>query len=205
MNLSKEPRLSTCSSGQALVETAIVLPVLLSIIFNVINISYFILVALNMAATPRSAIEYSIMGFSSAGGLAGLPDATPATSNNTVARLIYADMAGALGSYTQAKVQVCSAAVLVSGSGVNGSGTSQKSNCVTCTSQSACGSPTTTGNPLPLSDPEAPYFVLNRVDITYTFKPLVSGAIFNLAALPTSICTGGTCTFHRQVSMRAMN
>lgn len=50
--------LTRCSSGQALLETALVLPVLLALIFNVINFGYFFLVPLNLSAAPRSGVEY---------------------------------------------------------------------------------------------------------------------------------------------------
>ena len=195
-------------SGQALVETALVLPVVLTVIFNVINFSYFVVVALNLATAPRSGIEYAILGYSTpAGKASGLPDATPATStSSTVASLTYEDLHGALGSYSNAQVQVCSAKVLVSGSGTYSSGGVTRANCVTCTSQSSCGSNLSGGSPLPSSDPESPLFVLNRVDVTYTFSPIITGAVFNLATLPVSICSSGSsCTFHRQVSMRSMN
>jgi uncharacterized membrane protein len=51
--------------------------------------------------------------------------------------------------------------------------------------------------------------VLNQVDVAYTFSPLINGSIFNIFILATPVCssTGGSvsCTFHRQVLMRAMN
>ncbi len=201
-------RIFKSNSGQALVETALVLPVLLTVIFNIINFSFFVLVALNIATAPRTALEYGILGFSTpAGEASGLPSATPATStSSTVTSLAYQDMYGALGSYASAQVQVCSSAVLVSGSGIYTSSGVTRSNCVTCTNQSTCGSNTSGGSPLPSSDPESPYFVLSRVDVTYTFSPIITGSPFNLATMPVSICTsGGSCTFHRQLSMRSMN
>src|SRR5206468_9716178 len=122
-------------SGQALLEMAVVLPFLLILIFNAINFGYFFIIALNITAAPRSGVEYSIMGSSTpAGDLDGLPKATPANSTSaTVAALAYQDLQGALATYaTNATVQVCSQQVLISGSGVNGTGSSMKANCVTC-------------------------------------------------------------------------
>ena len=87
---------------------------------------------------------------------------------------------------------------------LNGSGTSQNANCVTCTS-SGCG-PVGTGTPAPTSDPEAPSFVLNQIDITYSFNPLIPGKIFNIPLQAFSgICSSGTCGFTRRARMRAMN
>jgi len=61
---------------------------------------------------------------------------------------------------------------------------------------------------VPSADPEAPNFMLHRVDVTYTFSPLIPGTPFGLALLPMTACSvsGGNvlCTFHRQVSMRVM-
>jgi Flp pilus assembly protein TadG len=197
-------------SGQALVETAVVLPVLLILTFNAINFGYFFIVAVNLAVAPRSGVEYSILGSSTpAGNITGLPDATPATATSpTVAAAAYEDLHGALSTYANASVQVCSRKVLVGASGVNGTGATLRANCVTCTSQSSCGSgaPVTSGGLAPAPDPEAPSFVLHRVDVTFTFSTLIPGAPFNLALLPTSLCnSSGTCSFHRQVSMRAMD
>jgi Flp pilus assembly protein TadG len=196
-----------CTAGQALVETALILPVMMMIILNVINFGYFFLVALNLATAPRSGVAYSILGFSSSGALT-LPAASPATTATSVAYLTYQDMTGALFSPSGASVQVCSKAVTVSGSGTNGTSPNIRSNCMTCSSQSSCaaGAAVTTGSKVPAPDPENSLFVLHRVDVTYTFNVLIPGTPFNIALLPVSICTAaGSCTFHRQVSMRAMD
>ena len=49
--------LARCTAGQALLETALVLPLLLVLILNVINFGYFFFVALNLSAAPRSGME----------------------------------------------------------------------------------------------------------------------------------------------------
>jgi hypothetical protein len=51
--------------------------------------------------------------------------------------------------------------------------------------------------PSPAADPEPNAFVLHRVDVKYTVTPLIPGTLFGLI-MPTT-------TFHRQVSMRAMD
>jgi hypothetical protein len=196
------PRFVRGSSGQALVETVLLVPLVLLIVLNVINFGYFFFVALNLAANPRSAVEYSILGFETPSALT-LPAAGPPTATNTVSSLSQLDLTGALNGPTGAVVQVCSPTV----GPLTGSGASEKTQCVSC-SGATCG-PAGTGNPAPASDPEAPNFILNRVDVAYTFSPVIPGTPFGLALLPMSVCSssGGTvtCTFHRQVSMRAMN
>lgn len=188
-------------SGQSLVETVLILPLLLLILLNAVNFGYFYLVTLNLTSATRSGAEYGMLGSATPAGTA-LPPAA-GTSPLTVSYLTYQDITGGLGSPGSATVQVCSANL-----GTTGAGAAQIANCLTCTSSTSCSSAAGTGSPVPDSDPEAPAFVLNRVDITYTFSPLIPGTPFGLALLPLSACTssGGSvnCSFHRQVSMRAM-
>jgi len=152
------------------------------------------LMAINLAAAPRVAVEYSIMGFQTPAASA-LANAGPITTNTTVSYLARRDMTGAIHSPTTASVQVCSQTVSINTSGVAG-----------CTS---FGSATFTGSAA-AADPEAPSFVLNRVDVKYTFNPIIPGRIWSLGLIPSGLCSasaggGTTCTFHRQVSMREMN
>ena len=185
-----------CSSGQSLVETALILPlVVLPIVLNAMNFGYFFLVVLNLTAAPRSGVEYSIVG-SSSPGTTVLPPAGPSGTNTSVSYLTFQDMTGALSNptgtgATGAGVQVCSKIL-----GVTGSGASLKAKCASFGKSATF--------PAPGADPEAPKFVLNRVDVTYTFIPLIPGKLFNIVVL--AACGGGnSCTFHRQVSMRAMD
>jgi hypothetical protein len=122
-----------------------------------------------------------------------------------VAFQAYEDMRGALASFANAKVQICTKRNgFVSGTAGT---TSQKAECKTCTNSSdaTCAGTNVYAPGSLLADPEAPSFVMHRVDVIYTFTPLIGGTAFNLALLPVSLCSGGTCTFHRQVSMRAMD
>lgn len=191
-------RLTQDSSGQALIETAIMLPLILLLVLNIINFGFFFIVALNLTASPRSGVEYSILGFQTPGSLS-LPSAGPPSTTNTVSYLSQQDLTGALSAPTGATIQVCSSTVGLSSTGV--------ARCVSCTG-SSCGT-AGSGSPAPASDPEAPTFTLHRVDVDYSFSPPIAGTPFGLALLPLGVCSssGGTvtCRFHRQVSMRAMN
>ena len=190
----------SCERGQSLLETALLMPLVLLIVLNVVNFGYFFVVAVNLAAAPRSGVLYSIMGFSTPGALS-LPHAGPPSTANTVSYLSQRDMTGAINNPTSANLQVCSITVGLAGTGVN-----TKSQCVSCTG-TTCGS-AGAGSPVPSADPEAPNFILHRVDVTYSFSPLIQGTPFGLSLLPMTACSssGGnvTCTFHRQVSMRVM-
>jgi hypothetical protein len=188
------------SSGQALIETALMLPLMMLILLNVVNFGFFFVIALNLAASPRSAVEYSILGFQTPGSIS-LPQAPTGTTitASTISYLSQQDLTGAISAPTGATIQVCSSTVGMTATGI--------AKCVSCTGTS-CGA-ATTGSPAPVADPETPNFVLNRVDVDYTFSPPIPGTPFGLALLPMSACSasGGTvtCTFHRQVSMREMN
>jgi len=185
--------------GQALVETALVIPLLLLIVLNAINFGYYFLVALNISAAPRSGVEYLIMGFSTPATLS-IPPTGPSSSTTSVSYLTYQDMTGALANPQSGSLQICSKTL-----GLSGAGTSK---CIQCPSGS-CGTTPNTGSPAPASDPEPTRFVLQRVDVTYTFSPIIPGTPFGIALLPSTACSssGGsvTCTFHRQVSMRSMD
>lgn len=187
------------SRGQALVETALVIPLLLLIVLNAINFGYYFLVALNISAAPRSGVEYLIMGFSTPATL-GIPPTGPSSSTTSVSYLTYQDMTGALANPQSATVQICSKTL-----GLNGPGTSK---CIQCPSGS-CGTTPNNGSPAPASDPEPSRFVLQRVDVAYSFSPIIRGTPFGIVLLPSTACSSSsgsiTCTFHRQVSMRSMD
>lgn len=187
-------RINSRQSGQSLVETAVILPVLLLLVLNGVNLGYFYLIALNMVTAPRSGVQYSMTGFDTTAAVL-LPPAGPATAVNSVSYITYLDMAGAVPTSATASVHVCSKIL-----GVLGSGTSQTSKC------SSFGS---VSFPNPSPDPEAPWFVLNRLDVSYTFVPLIPGTPFGVALLPTGVCTAAglsmTCTYATQMSMRAMD
>jgi TadE-like protein len=195
---ARRPATLRRASGQALLETILIMPLMLLIVLNVVNFGYFFIVALNLAAAPRSGVEYSILGFATPTSLS-LPDAGPPTAATSVSHLGQQDLTGAISAPTGATIQVCSSTVGMALSGAT--------LCKSCTGTS-CGN-AITGSPAPDPDPESPSFTLNRVDVTYTFSPPIPGTPFGLALLPISVCTssGGTvtCTFHHQVSMRAMN
>jgi hypothetical protein len=65
------------------------------------------------------------------------------------------------------------------------------------------GSATTTYTPA--SDPEAPLFILDRVDVVYTLTPLIPSFVLPTPAGPISLALLPSLNMHRQVSMREMN
>ncbi len=185
-------------SGQALLETAFILPILLMIVLNAVNFAYFFLMALNITSSSRSGGIYSIMGPST-------PAAMKLPTAIQVGTLSSLDLTGAVYSPdTMTGVQVCSSTVGLHNAGTPTMGTQ------CATGFGSVGSfPATFAGP----DPElnaagtAPAFLLNRVTVAYQFTPPIPSIPwpFNVLAL-AGPCTGSplTCTFYRQATMRAM-
>lgn len=178
-------------SGQSLIETALILPVLLLLTFNAINFGYFFFVAVNLASAPRSGVQYAILGPSTPQTL-DYPPPGPAATTSTISFITYEDMRGVLRSSSSATVQVCSTKV---GTPV-GSGSTQTTACIKYPS----GSPSYT----PASDPEAPLFRLARVDVVYQLTPIIPSFVLPTPAGPISLALLPSLTMHRQVSMREM-
>jgi len=204
------------SRGQSLVETALVLPLLIMIVLNVVNLGYFFVVAVHLTGAARTATLYAIEGGATpaAGSLPSSGGSVPATNMSSVTYLVYQDLTGSLANPTGVTVQVCTQANLdSSGAGTNtNTGGVLRTNCESCTSggctplNGSAGSSSYSGSPVPSLDPEAPGFVLNRVDIRYDVAPLIPGAIFNIPLRASGMCnSGGTCAFFRHAEMRALN
>lgn len=189
-------------SGQSLVETVLLVPLLLTLVLNAINFSYFFLTALNITSSARSGAMYSITADATPAAIPA-PPAGPVTVTNSVSYLAYQDLTGAVYSpSTNAGVQVCSPSVGIANAGT----TNQKSSCTTFGSVG--------GFPAAVSDPELnssntlPAFLLNRVDIAYQFSPPIPLMPFNIVVLASPACSssGGvvSCTFYRHSVMRVM-
>lgn len=162
--------------GQSLLETAILTPFLLSIAFNAINVAYFWFMVLVLSTAPRQGVEYS-----SQGGAALTTTTSP--SSSAIKDVVYDNLTHTInGTVDNTSVQVCTVA-----NGVDS--TTHKANCLTYGPAFSF--------PSPDADPEAPVFVLHRVDVAYTVSPLIPGRAFHVL-LPQNM------TFHRQVSMRSL-
>lgn len=172
--------LRTQTSGQSLLEVALFLPLLVLLIGYAVDFGYCFMVAANLTSAARNATEYSILGYQSPGQLS-LPAAGPITTTTSVAASALGDLAGLKDSSTTTSVQVCSKSL-----GMNG-------NLPKCSNYGAVGN-----SYVPAQDPEAPTFVLQRVDVTYTIQLPVPMSFFKISFFPKT-------TFHRQVSMRAMD
>ena len=190
------------NSGQALIETILLMPLLLIVVLNAINFGYFFLMALNITAAARSATLYSITGDSTPAAIP-FPPAGPATTTTSVSYVAYQDLTGAVSTpSSNAGVQVCSQSVGT----LNVGSTTQKTS---CTSFGSIGS-------FPGSDPDpelnsastVPAFLMNRVDVAYQFTTPIPVMPFNMIVLMSPACSSSsgtiTCTFYRHSVMREM-
>jgi Flp pilus assembly protein TadG len=177
-------RFTLCANceGQSLIGAALMLPLLLSVLFNAVNAGYFFFVYLNLSTAPRQGAEYSIQGLSTYQQSA-LPGA------DSVQSLVQASIQGAIPSAANVPIRVCSLSLGLDPQSIGGGNQIPLCN--------SYGSGTANFSTVQ-ADPEAPYLVLNRVDIQYTVTPLIQGAIFNLV-FPSSL------NFQRTVYMRAQN
>ncbi len=167
-------------SGQGLLETAIFLPLLVLLAAFAVDFGYFFIVTANLSSSSRNAVEYSIQGYESP-GQSSLPAAGPLSSVRSVSALAVGDLSGLASASTTTTVQVCSKEIGVT------------NNVAQCASYGP-----TAGTYTPAMDLEAPTFLLNRVDVTYTVQPPIPLSFFAYPLVPS-------LTFHRQVSMRTLD
>jgi len=152
------------------------LPILLAIVFNAINLGYFWFVGLTLAAAPRVGVEYA-----SQGGAALTSGTIPSTG--AVQTLVLDNLTNALHSTSSnAAVRVCMSSLGVDSNHI--------ANCDPVFGMAY-------SFPANQPDPEVPVFVLNRVDVAYSVTPIIKGTAFGVV-LPSNL------TFHRQLSMRSL-
>jgi Flp pilus assembly protein TadG len=168
------------TSGATLVELAVAIPILALMMAYAVDFGYFFIASASIENAARDAVEYGSAGYQTA-GQETLPAGGPITSATSVSGEAVATLASYNASPTTTTVQVCSEANGVS------------NNVAQCTSYGPTGTSYT-----PATDPEAPHFVLQRVDVTYTVQPPVPMSFFKISLLPSM-------KVHRQVSMRALN
>ena len=173
-------RLVNSDSGQSLLEVAIMIPLLLALVGYGVDFGYFFIAAAAITSSARNAAQYSVLGYQSP-DQGPLPTAGPASTVTSVTQQAYGDIANLINSSTTASVQVCSKSIGTTG------------NLAKCSNYGPSGTSYTPGQ-----DPEAPRFVLQRVDITYTVQPPIPMSFFKVSLLPSM-------QFHRQVSMRAID
>ena len=164
--------------GQSLLETAVTLPLLLAVAFNLINVGYFWVVVLSLAGAARHGVE-----FASQGGIAATTISAPSTT--AVSDVVFDNLTNAISGATTSNVavRVCS----------NAKGVDAATGAALC-DQFGDSSFSFSA---PDADPEAPTYVLNRVDVGYTVTPIIPGTAFGVL-LPSNL------QFQRHASMRSL-
>jgi Flp pilus assembly protein TadG len=163
--------------GQSLLETAVTMPLLLGIAFNLINVGYFWIVLLYLSAAAHQGVQ-----FASQGGSAVVTVPVPTTTQ--VSDLVYENVTNAIGGATTSNVavRVCSSV----------KGVDSSTGVALCDQFGPAFSFSA-----PDADPESPVYVLNRVDVAYTVTPIIPGAAFGVL-LPSNL------QFQRHASMRSL-
>ncbi len=176
---SQAPNRSDQEKGQALVEFALMVPVVFLLIVNVVNFGGFLYDMITVANAARAGVQYAALGVSSV-------QTPPEATLGQVQTLVQHETSSlANSSATNPSVTVC----------VNNNGTS------TVLSSNPASSCTTA----PL-DPEVATgttrFTTVAVDVAYTYSPFIP--LFDFPGLGIH-ATIPTTTIHRQAVMRVLN
>ena len=142
-----ERRMSASSGGNSLVEFALILPLILLLVVNIVNFGAFMYAWITVSNAARGGAQYMILG----GASAGFPTQADASQIST---MITNDVK-TLPNAASVVVRVCT----------NNNGTWDQISGGT----TACSAAHTDG----FSDPEPTSFVLATVDVTYTYQPLI--------------------------------
>src|ERR1700740_1663683 len=85
--------------GQSLLETAVAMPLLLAVAFNIINLGFFWFMILTLTAAPRMGVEFSAQG-----GQAITSSSAPTAT--LVSSLVYDNMTNAVHGATTSNTAV---------------------------------------------------------------------------------------------------
>ncbi len=173
--------------GSAMIETALVMPILVLMLCFAVDIGYFFIVAANLVSSSRSAVLYSGQGFTSP-AQQQLPSAGTSgslTDTAGVAGLAGGDLSGLANMTTKTTIEVCSKKI-----GVTQTSNGYITNCGTFPSGSLSYAPD--------QDPESNNGMLTqRVDVLYTVTPPIPIDFFSFTMPPLTI--------HWQTEMRAVD
>ena len=138
------PRRMSASNGQSLIEFALILPVILLFVVNVVNVGSFLYTWIEISNAARAGSQYMVLG----GASVGYPRSANASQITT---LVQNDLGSVIGGSTT--VRMCT----------NNNGTYHPVSAGT----GSCAAGNTDG----FSDPEPTRYVLATVDATYTWQP----------------------------------
>src|SRR5256885_1544343 len=103
-----------CDSGQSIVETVLMLPLLLLLLLNALNFGYFFFTVVNLTGATRNGLEYGIIGSAtpaaSAQPLTGPATCSAPTDPGCLSEtyLVQQEMTGALSNPPAGPAPICS-------------------------------------------------------------------------------------------------
>ena len=199
-------------AGQALVEFALMLPLMLILIANIVNFAGFFSAFVEVGNASRSAGDYTIMGTvaysgSNAAGVAGPTLHAPSDNRSAGAQLV-ANMLGtdmlALTNRSSINVRLCElnpSNAAISNATCNVCNNSAGTGVMSCTS----GSGSFTTNPVPdNSTGEGASYTLTWVDVSYTYNPFIPLG-FSFPSLGLGLTLPNNLVLHRQSVYRVLN
>ncbi len=160
------------TEGQTLIEFALVLPLLLLLIVNVVNFGSFFFAWITVANAARSGAQYMCLG----GPSVGSPKAATSTQ---IYNLVSADISS-LKNKSSLAVRLCT----------------KKSGVAAVCTTTGSG---TFADPAGDTRIESPFFVMGWVDVKYTYSPFIP--VFSFPNLGV-YATLPPLTIHRQSVMR---
>jgi Flp pilus assembly protein TadG len=199
-------------TGQSLVEFALMLPLLLILLVNVVNFAGFFYAFIAVADASRSAGDYTIMGSiaysgtDASGASAGTlkaPSDNGSTGAQAVANMLGTDLL-ALPNRTSVVVRLCElnpSSSAISNATCNVCNNSAGTGTMSCTS----GSGSYTNNPTPdTSTGEGSNYTLTWVDVSYTYNPFIPLG-FRFPGLGLGVTLPSNLVLHRQSIYRVLN
>ena len=196
-------------SGQALIEFALMLPLLLILIANVINFAGYLYASIEVANASRTAGDYTIMGSiaysgTDASGASGPTLHAPSDGGTSgaqlVANLLGTDMLS-LTNRATINVRLCELP------------TTGVTTCTACVNSAGNGTMTCTGgsngpfttNPSPdTSTGEGSNYTMTWVDVNYTYNPFIPLS-FQFAGMGLRLTLPSTLVLHRQSVYRVLD
>jgi Flp pilus assembly protein TadG len=171
------PQFSRQTSGQALVEFALVLPLLFVLVAGAVDFGGLIFAWTTVAHTARSAAQFAVLG--------GVWLNYPNTPNATKLSNVIASETAGLPNSGSVTVAVCQ----------------YNNGALTSTISGTCSGTIATDNEVIVSG-STPVYSLRTVDITYTYQPFIR--LFDFSSLGVHLPSffGSNITVHRRTVMR---
>jgi len=172
---------NAAEGGQALVEFALVLPLILLLVVNAFNFGGFLYAWITISNAARSGVQYYALSGASVGNVS-----TPTTAQ---VRALVTKEVSSLPNASSLQVTVCTIY--------------QISTSIPAPAPTYTCDPSTPANPAPgETGNEAPYYMQTSVDVTYTYKPFIPLWDFNALGIHATL---PATTVHRQAIMRRIS